>query len=158
MKNCVNAARITMTGNCRKDIDSDLYLSQNENDNALPIDDGSKASSRNSCSIAALGACKSTMGNYCGLSNETYRYFSHPEIERYKREYSRNTLLRQIVASSLGTCVSVLMLNPISVIKLRLQRQDIFMETSARNAVRTILKKDGIKGFWAGEQTFSFFL
>ena len=157
MQNCFNTARTAINGNCRKDTDSDLYLGQNENDDALLIDDGdggTNASSRNCYSIAALGAYKNTMGNNCGLSNETYRYFSHPEIERYKREYSRNTLLRQILASSLGTCVSVLTLNPISVVKLRLQRQDIFMETSARNAVRTILKKDGIKGFWAGVKIY----
>lgn len=55
------------------------------------------------------------------------------------------------MASSLGTCVSVLTLNPMSVVKLRLQRQDIFMETTVQGAFRTIYKKDGMRGFWAGE-------
>ena len=54
---------------------------------------------------------------------ETYNFFRYPDMEKYKQEYSRNAFLRQIVASSLGTCVSVLTLNPISVVKLRLQRQ-----------------------------------
>ena len=92
------------------------------------------------------------------FSKKTFSYFTHPDIEKYKNEYTRNTFLRQIIASSLGTCVSVLTLNPISVIKLRLQRQDVFMETSVRGAVRTIWKRDGIRGFWAGNFMSIFYL
>lgn len=83
--------------------------------------------------------------------NEASNCLSPPSFERWKKEYSNNSLLRQIMASSLGTCVSVLTLNPMSVVKLRLQRQDIFMETTVQGAFRTIYKKDGMRGFWAGE-------
>lgn len=139
-------------------INDRVGVENNNNNNNSNSSSSSNKNKSNSCSSRSsndtMSICKNAMGNYCGISNSTYSYLNHPDIERYKREYSRNILLRQIIASSLGTCVSVLTLNPISVVKLRLQRQDILMETSVRAAVRTILKKDGIKGFWAGKEKY----
>lgn len=101
--------------------------------------------------------CESMTNKYSHFTskicrNGTSECVSPSSFEKWKKEYSNNSLLRQIMASSLGTCVSVLTLNPMSVVKLRLQRQDIFMETTVRGAFRTIYKKDGIRGFWAGER------
>jgi Mitochondrial carrier protein len=98
--------------------------------------------------------CKDLSNRSFPFSRNISEYFSHPSFEKYKQEYSKNAFLRQVIASSLGTCVSVLTLNPISVLKLRLQRQDAFAETSVRGAFRTIYRKDGIRGFWAGEELF----
>ena len=64
-----------------------------------------------------------------------------------------NDLLRQIVASTIGTVVSVVILNPISVMKIRIQREDSLAVTSLRGAYRTILTTQGIRGFWAGAPT-----
>jgi hypothetical protein len=100
--------------------------------------------------------CKDLSNRTFPFSRNISEYFSHPSFEKYKQEYSKNAFLRQVIASSLGTCVSVLTLNPISVLKLRLQRQDVFAETSVRGAFRTIYRKDGIRGFWAGERLFYF--
>lgn len=98
--------------------------------------------------------CKDINNRTLPFSRNISDYFSNPRFEKYKQEYSKNAFLRQVIASSLGTCVSVLTLNPISVLKLRLQRQDAFAETSVRGAFRTIYRKDGIRGFWAGENCF----
>ena len=64
-----------------------------------------------------------------------------------------NDLLRQIVSSTIGTVVSVISLNPISVMKIRIQREDSLAVTSLRGAYRTILSTQGIRGFWAGAST-----
>jgi Mitochondrial carrier protein len=103
------------------------------------------------------GTCESMTNKYSRFTSklcrsDTSECSSPSSFEKWKKEYSNNSLLRQIMASSLGTCVSVLTLNPMSVVKLRLQRQDIFMETTVQGAFRTIYKKDGIRGFWAGEK------
>ena len=69
-----------------------------------------------------------------------------------------NDLLRQIVASTIGTVVSVISLNPISVMKIRIQREDSLVVTSLRGAYRTILSTQGIRGFWAGASTGTVFV
>ena len=92
----------------------------------------------------------SSRGSWMGTNSSTCSNSYTTNYQRFKKQYSDSPILRQILASSLGTCVSVLTLNPISVVKLRLQRQDIFTETTAKGAFRTIYKKDGILGFWAG--------
>ena len=109
--------------------------------NNSQIENGSSDNISNKYSNFASKICRS----------DPPEYLSPSSFEKWKKEYSSNSLLRQIMASSMGTCVSVLTLNPMSVVKLRLQRQDIFMETTVQGAFRTIYKKDGIKGFWAGE-------
>lgn len=108
-------------------------------------------------SLTEDGTCESMTNKYNHFTSkicrsDTSECISPSSFEKWKKEYSNNSLLRQIMASSLGTCVSVLTLNPMSVVKLRLQRQDIFMETTVQGAFRTIYKKDGIRGFWAGER------
>ena len=92
----------------------------------------------------------SSRGSWMGTNSSSCANSYTSSYQRFKKQYSDSPILRQILASSLGTCVSVLTLNPISVVKLRLQRQDIFTETTAKGAFRTIFKKDGISGFWAG--------
>jgi len=68
-----------------------------------------------------------------------------------------NDLLRQIVASTIGTVVSVISLNPISVMKIMIQREDSLAVTSLQGAYRTILTTQGIRGFWAGASTGNVF-
>ena len=64
-----------------------------------------------------------------------------------------NGLYRQIFASCVGTSVSVCTLNPISVVKISLQRQDAMAEKSLAGAIRTVIQTHGIRGFWAGTGT-----
>lgn len=64
-----------------------------------------------------------------------------------------NGLFRQIFASCIGTSISVCTLNPISVIKISLQRQDAMAEKSFAGAIRTVMQTHGIRGFWAGTGT-----
>ena len=70
-----------------------------------------------------------------------------------QQHIKHNDVLRQIVASTIGTAVSVMSLNPISVMKIMIQREDALAEQSLRGAYRTILKTQGVRGFWAGAST-----
>jgi Mitochondrial carrier protein len=75
---------------------------------------------------------------------------SHASKHNEKRESKVNSLVRQIIASSLGTAVSVITLNPVVVIKIMLQRQDQLSESSMFAAARNVFKKQGLVAFWSG--------
>jgi solute carrier family 25 protein 39/40 len=76
-----------------------------------------------------------------------------------------SSLLRQIFASSAGSIISTLSLNPIAVVKVRLQNLPAFAASSSgsgvisaegsplRSVIRTIIAQGGIGGFWAGTRT-----
>jgi solute carrier family 25 protein 39/40 len=74
-----------------------------------------------------------------------------------------HSLSRQIFASSLASVVSTLSLNPITVVKVRLQNISSAAPSSAsstvalsraisplRNVVQSVLNSHGIAGFWSG--------
>jgi len=89
---------------------------------------------------------------HCNYENyNIYKYFNN-DTEIYKKEWMKNSVLRQMIASGIGTGLCILTLNPISVIKLRVQRTDLLMENTVMGAVKTIYQKGGIRGFWAGAQ------
>ena len=104
-------------------------------------------------------------------------FFANEELETdlYSRPYEKastmkqedcqlhhhikhNDLLRQIVASTIGTAVSVMSLNPISVMKIMIQREDSLGVTSLREAYKTIRTTQGLRGFWAGASTGNYYL
>lgn len=59
---------------------------------------------------------------------------------------------RQVIASSCGTTVAILTLNPITVVKVRLQNSvaSAGKGSSVLTTIRRIAEKRGISGFWAG--------
>ena len=78
---------------------------------------------------------------------------------------STNSLTSQIIASAAGGCLVTLLLNPITILKVHLQRSDRGaglteggLSPNMRNRkgsdlfaiASSILKRRGIKGFWAG--------
>jgi solute carrier family 25 protein 39/40 len=60
----------------------------------------------------------------------------------------QSPVLRQVGASSMGSCVAVCLLNPINVIKVALQNSD--SRTNIQSTVFRIMKERGPFGFWAG--------
>ena len=76
------------------------------------------------------------------------------------------SLFRQICASSMGSIISTVALNPVTVIKVRLQNlhannsyvsESILHKASGvspiRGVINTVLKERGVAGFWAGTRT-----
>lgn len=66
---------------------------------------------------------------------------------------NQNRFLKQILASSCGSVVATLTLNPITVVKVRLQNASVVQSTnslSVFNVVRNIALEHGPKGFWSG--------
>lgn len=60
--------------------------------------------------------------------------------------------VKQIGASTLGSLTTALVLNPINVVKIRLQNADMILASppTIKGTISSIIKKDGILGFWAG--------
>ncbi|KAJ1421018.1 mitochondrial carrier domain-containing protein [Ochromonadaceae sp. CCMP2298] len=65
------------------------------------------------------------------------------------RSIRDDALSRQLLASSLGSVVSTLSLNPINVLKVRLQSG----EEGVIEVAKRILRVEGVGGFWAGMRT-----
>ena len=66
----------------------------------------------------------------------------------------QNSLVRQICASTAGSITSILALNPITVIKVRLQNANTGTYNAEpfpiRRVVSNVLAERGVWGFWAG--------
>lgn len=75
----------------------------------------------------------------------------------------QDSLLRQIVASSVGSIISTVSLNPITVVKVRLQNNPVYKSVGLseaavslsplRNVIRNVIAQHGVTGFWAGTRT-----
>lgn len=75
-----------------------------------------------------------------------------------------HSLTRQIFASTMASVISTLSLNPITVVKVRLQNLSSvsisptqgapsLSKTPLRDVFRTVLSSQGIAGFWSGTRT-----
>ena len=78
----------------------------------------------------------------------------------------QDSLLRQIVASSMGSIISTVSLNPITVIKVRLQNNPVLKSATQfgmsehsvrlspfRDVIKQVVAQHGVAGFWAGTRT-----
>lgn len=64
-----------------------------------------------------------------------------------------NGLGKQVIASSLGSLVTVLTLNPLSVLKVRLQSSNSLQEGASGalyKEVQSVYSSRGVRGFWSG--------
>ncbi len=62
-----------------------------------------------------------------------------------------NPLYKQILASSVGSIVSTLAINPITVVKVKIQNVDPFaVSKTVRSTIATIIREKGFAGFYAG--------
>jgi solute carrier family 25, member 39/40 len=61
-----------------------------------------------------------------------------------------STLYGQIVASALGGSMATFILNPIAVIKVRMQNERERGPSSISRAARSVMRHDGVMGFWRG--------
>lgn len=59
---------------------------------------------------------------------------------------------RGLVASTIGSLVTTVVLNPMTVLKINLQKPNSVVKTSITGIIKHIYKNYGIKGFWAGSQ------
>jgi len=59
---------------------------------------------------------------------------------------------RGLVASSIGSLVATVVLNPITVLKINLQQPNCIAKISISRTIKNIYTNHGIKGFWAGSQ------
>lgn len=58
-----------------------------------------------------------------------------------------------MLASALGSCTTVVVLNPISVVKIRLQNQNLQARTGIVPVIQAVHHAHGIRGFWLGTQS-----
>ena len=75
-----------------------------------------------------------------------------PSIQKHIIEpIQRNNFYKHILASSVGSIVSTVSLNPITVVKVKIQNVNPFaVSQTALSTIRTILKEKGWLGFYAG--------
>lgn len=59
---------------------------------------------------------------------------------------------RGLVASTIGSLVTTVVLNPMTVLKINLQQPNSVVKTSITGIIKHVYKNYGIKGFWAGSQ------
>ena len=62
----------------------------------------------------------------------------------------QNEFYKQILASSTGSVVATVCLNPITVVKVKMQVSSVLDSNSIRNVFKNILFEKGVRGFWSG--------
>lgn len=70
--------------------------------------------------------------------------------------FKPNCLGKQVIASSLGSFTTVLTLNPLSVLKVRLQSSSNLQEGASGalyKEVQSVYNSRGVRGFWSGTST-----
>jgi len=65
-------------------------------------------------------------------------------------DYSKATFLQNMIASAVGSCVSITVTNPMDVVKTRIQNKDFGASHSGARVIADILKTEGPSAFFKG--------
>lgn len=65
-------------------------------------------------------------------------------------DYSKATFLQNMIASAVGSCVSITVTNPMDVIKTRIQNKDFGSKHSGVSILAEIIKEEGPSAFFKG--------
>ena len=107
------------------------------------------------CSVTeTLNCCDpQLLSNNSNTTGCNHNISSNHDKHKTMTLVNNKKLLKQILASTVGSVVSILILNPINVIKVQLQSSQIVNNSNKLYfIIKSVYNQNGIKGFWSGIQ------
>lgn len=100
------------------------------------------------CCISCKACCKNSLG----IVDETEERSANTATNVVTALSLYPPIYKSILASSLGSFIATLVLNPISVIKIHLQNPSLINTNSIASTIRDIYNTNGFTSFWAGSR------